>query len=158
MQLTKNAIYAATLLATIAAAVPSPAAGAEKFFLSNGEKSVMVEIEPSAANTANVFQALAEGDIDCKGSAFCERLGSSCDAARRKVIPSNTYTTSLGSADTGTCSGTCGLFVSGENCQASGEDLINAYNDIRSKGHCTHCGRKQMARGCMIKIDRVTGC
>ncbi|GIJ99546.1 hypothetical protein Aspvir_001680 [Aspergillus viridinutans] len=158
MQLINNAIYAVTVLATIAAAVPGPiVARGEKFAVFNGEKSVMVETEPSA-ETGNVLIALAEGDVDCKGSAFCEKLGSSCDDAYRKVVPSNTYSTYLDKSNTGTCSGTCGLFVSGNHCEVMGQDLMDAYNDIRNRGHCSHCGRKQIANGCMIKIDRVLGC
>ncbi|RHZ52987.1 uncharacterized protein CDV56_103068 [Aspergillus thermomutatus] len=76
MQLLDNAVYAVTVLATIAAAVPGPAARGEKFSLFNAEKSVMVETEPSDANTGNVLLSLTEGDVDCKGSAFCERLRS----------------------------------------------------------------------------------
>jgi hypothetical protein len=95
MQLINHAVYAVTVLATIAAAVPGPiVARGEKFPVFNGEKSVMVETEPSA-ETGNVLMALSEGDVDCKGSAFCERLGSSCDDAYRKVVPSNTYSTYL---------------------------------------------------------------
>jgi hypothetical protein len=42
MQLINNALYAITVLATIAAAVPSPiVARGEKFAVFNGEKSVM---------------------------------------------------------------------------------------------------------------------
>ncbi|CAG8899424.1 unnamed protein product [Penicillium egyptiacum] len=117
----------------------------------------MVETEPSA-ETGNVLIALAEGDVDCKGSALCERLGSSCDDAYRKVIPSNTYSTYLDSSNTGTCSDTCGLFVSGNHCEVMGQHLMDAYNDICNRGHCSHCGRKQIANGCTIKIDRMTGC
>ncbi|KAI9367585.1 hypothetical protein BJX61DRAFT_537945 [Aspergillus egyptiacus] len=137
MKLT-TATYTATIMATIVSA--SPHLG----------KSVMTETAPAAENTSKVSLALAEGDIDCQGSAFCELLGSSCDEAYRKVIPSNTYSTFN--------DGTCGLFVSGGNCAVMGQDLIDAYNDIREIGHCTHCGRKEIAAGCMIKIDRVTGC
>jgi hypothetical protein len=92
MQLLNHAVYAVTVLATIAAAVPSPIiARGEEFTVFNGDKSVMVETEHSA-ETGDV---LGEGDVDCKGSAFCEDLGSSCDDAYRKVIPSNTYSTYL---------------------------------------------------------------
>lgn len=36
---------------------------------------------------------------------------------------------------------------------------MDAYNAIRDKGHCTHCGRyRRDSDGCAIKIDRVTGC
>lgn len=95
MQLTSHAVYTVTILATIAAAVPGLiVARGEKFPVFNGDKSVMVETEPSA-ETANILIALAQGDVDCKGSAFCEKLGSSCDDAYRKVIPSNIYSTYL---------------------------------------------------------------
>ncbi|OQE42366.1 hypothetical protein PENCOP_c004G07994 [Penicillium coprophilum] len=158
MQLINHAICAVTVLATIAAAVPgSIVARGEKLHVFNGEKSVMVETGASV-ETRNVLAALAQGDVDCKGSAFCEQLGSSCDDAYCKVTPSNTYNTYLDNSETGTCSGTCGLFVSGDHCEALGQDLLDAYNDSRKRGHCSHCGRKQIANGCMIKIDRVTGC
>ncbi|KAH1941975.1 hypothetical protein KXV69_008311 [Aspergillus fumigatus] len=52
----------------------------------------MVETEPPA-ETGNILMALAEGDVDYKGSALCERLSSSCDDAYYKVVPSNTYIT-----------------------------------------------------------------
>lgn len=64
----------------------------------------------------------------------------------------------LSAADTGTCGGYCGLFVSGPHCEATGQNLKDAYNDIRDKGHCSHCGRKEIVDGCMIKVDPVTGC
>lgn len=64
----------------------------EKFPVFNGDKSVMVETEPPA-ETGNILMALAEGDVDYKGSALCERLSSSCDDAYYKVVPSNTYIT-----------------------------------------------------------------
>lgn len=74
--------------------------------------------------------ALAEGDVDYKGSALCERLSSSCDDAYYKVVPSNTYITYPDKSNTGTCSGTCGFFVSGKHCEVMGQDLMDAYNDI----------------------------
>lgn len=60
----------------------------------NGDKSVMVETEPSVV-TGSILISLAEGEVNCKGSAFCERIGSSCDDAYRKGIHSNTYSTYL---------------------------------------------------------------
>ncbi|KAL2811075.1 hypothetical protein BDW59DRAFT_177105 [Aspergillus cavernicola] len=135
-------------MAMIAAAAPS-LVRIEKFSLFNGEKSVIIETGPPAANSTDIKQSLAEGDLDCHGSAFCERLGGSCDDAYCKVIPSNIYTTFL--------DGTCGLFVSSEHCEAMGQDLLDAYDELRDEGHCSHCGRKEIANNCMIKIDQVTG-
>ena len=63
------------------------------------------------------------------------------------------------SQNTGTCSGTCGLFFSGDHCEGTGQELIDAYHAIRDIGHCSHCGQyKRDSDGCTIKIDRVTGC
>ncbi|KAK8073406.1 hypothetical protein PG994_004305 [Apiospora phragmitis] len=133
--------------------------------LDNGEESVDAIIyagpPKEARSMADDGSALMarQSSIDCKGSAFCERLGGSCDDAFRKVIATNEYSTFQGSQNSGTCSGTCGLFFSGDHCQGTGQELIDAYNAIRDKGHCTHCGRfKRDSDGCMIKIDRVTGC
>ncbi|KAE8390643.1 hypothetical protein BDV23DRAFT_183355 [Aspergillus alliaceus] len=119
----------------------------------------MVETEPPA-NTGNVLQAMAGGDIDCEGSKLYEGLGGSCADACHKVEPGTptalTLRRSTSTANNGTCSGTCGLFVCGWHCQATGEELKTAYNGIHSKGRCAHCGRSRLKDGCMIKIDRVT--
>lgn len=93
MQLVNTAVRAITALATIVAAVPGPVARSEKFALFNGNHSVMVESENSSVSPGNTLQVLAEGDVDCKGSALCETLSGSCDDAYRKVVPSNTYST-----------------------------------------------------------------
>ena len=33
----------------------------------------------------------------------------------------------------------------------------SSYEAIRKNG-CSHCGRETLDNGCMVKIDRVTGC
>ncbi|KAF9892683.1 hypothetical protein FE257_001085 [Aspergillus nanangensis] len=157
MQVSDTVVIFITVLATLVAAVPSPVAGSEKFSVFNGEQSVVVESGASRTNTTNALQVMADGDVNCKSSALCATL-TSCDDAYRKVVPSNTYSTFYDDGDTGTCSGWCGLFVSGDHCQVLGQDLMDAYKEIRDRGHCSQCERKQIASGCMIKIDRVSGC
>lgn len=50
-------------------------------------------LKPNPLRRLVILMALAEGDVDYKGSALCERLSSSCDDAYYKVVPSNTYIT-----------------------------------------------------------------
>ncbi|PKY07527.1 hypothetical protein P168DRAFT_279494 [Aspergillus campestris IBT 28561] len=158
MQLSTIIFAATAFLSGSALAMPGQLFQRSSVSFFNGEKSIVAEVEEDLLTARDLLQTRTEGDIDCKGSAFCERLGSSCDDAYRKVVPGNTYSAYLDDSDTGTCSGTCGLFVSGDRCSATGQELQEAYDEIRSKGSCTHCGRKEMKDGCFIKIDRVTGC
>ncbi|KAI9881315.1 MAG: hypothetical protein M1830_005602 [Pleopsidium flavum] len=150
MQFSLASALALSAILGFAAASPGPVP--EDFSLDNGKETVTV----STGGPVRLFER--DNNINCKGSAFCERLGGSCDDALRKVQPANTYGTYTGASNTGTCSGTCGLFVSGDHCTVTGQDLIDAYNAIRDQGHCTHCGQFQRSDGCTIKIDRVTGC
>lgn len=88
------------LFAACASAVPSPQVGTGDI------ENLGHDIIPrqSDINSRDDFLGLddllesrtlhsRQSDINCKGSAFCERLGGSCDDALRKVIPSNTYST-----------------------------------------------------------------
>lgn len=63
--------------------------------LFNGEKTVdaINSGVDSRSYSENPAIAIRQSQIDCKGSAFCERLGGSCDDALRKVIPGNEYST-----------------------------------------------------------------
>ena len=75
-------------------AVPSAQTGFENIQLDNGETSVnAVHSSPNARYEAADPLMSRQSDINCKGSAFCELLGGSCDDALRKVIPGNTYST-----------------------------------------------------------------
>lgn len=88
-------IFSATLLSGSALAIPGQLAQRSSLSLFNGEKSIVAEVEDDPISARHMLQTRKEGDIDCNGSAFCELLGSSCDDAYRKVVPSNTYSTYL---------------------------------------------------------------
>ncbi|GAB0138657.1 hypothetical protein EsDP_00006883 [Epichloe bromicola] len=157
----KTAAIGFFLAVSVTAAPSSVDLDVQTIRLDNGEQSVDVTYNNPQARSVGGYGALLarQTSIDCKGSAFCERLGGSCDDAFRKVIATNEYSTYQGRQNSGTCSGTCGLFFSGDHCQGTGQELIDAYNAIRNTGHCTHCGRyRRDSDGCLIKIDRVTGC
>lgn len=94
----------------------------------------------------------------CKGSTLCGGLKQSdCDAARRQIQPSNRYFTGGNKGATGVCSGHCGLFVSGSNCDLTGTEMIIAFDELRAR-NCQKCGIKTYNDGCQFKADYVTGC
>ncbi|KAL5703831.1 hypothetical protein ACHQM5_022335 [Ranunculus cassubicifolius] len=104
-----------------------------------------------------VPQAQAD-TFSCAGSARCRGLPQSqCDAARRQIQPGNRYFTGGNKGATGVCSGNCGLFVSGSNCDLTGDEMITAFNDLRAR-NCQKCGIKTYDDGCQFKADFVTGC
>ena len=68
-------------------ALPEPVVEARSIKLSSGDS--VVDVLPSSGNV----NALGIRDsVNCKGSAFCELLGSSCDDAYRQVKVNNIYT------------------------------------------------------------------
>lgn len=95
MQLNTILFAATALLSGSALAMPGQLFQRSSVSFFNGEKSIVADVEEDLLTSRNLLQTRAEGDIDCKGSAFCERLGSSCDDAYRKVVASNTYSTYL---------------------------------------------------------------
>ena len=96
--------------------------------------------------------------FSCAGSTLCRGLPQSdCDAARRQIQPNNRYFTGGSKGATGVCSGHCGLFVSGSNCDLTGNEMITAFNELRSQ-NCQKCGIKTYNDGCKFKADYVTGC
>ena len=94
MQLS-TVIFSTILLSGSALAVPGQLVQRSSLSFFNGEKSILAEMEDDSITTRDILQTRKEGEIDCKGSAFCEKLGSSCDDAYRKVVASNTYSTYL---------------------------------------------------------------
>ncbi|EFJ07262.1 hypothetical protein SELMODRAFT_429946 [Selaginella moellendorffii] len=100
----------------------------------------------------------AQDSYSCAGSTRCSGLAQSdCDAARRQIQPSNRYFTGGNKGSTGVCSGHCGLFVSGSNCDLTGNEMITAFNELRAR-NCAKCGIKTYNDGCKFKADYVTGC
>lgn len=70
-------IQAITLFSLVAAAAAAP----DGLRLDNGQETVDVTV-------GSPKRGLSErGNLSCKGSAFCERLGSSCDDAFRQIEP-----------------------------------------------------------------------
>ncbi|KAL8091065.1 hypothetical protein AgCh_040245 [Apium graveolens] len=101
-----------------------------------------------------VPQAQADS-FSCAGSALCRGLAQSdCDAARRQIQPNNRYFTGGNKGSTGVCSGRCGLFVSGSNCDLTGNEMITAFNELRSQ-NCQKCGVKTYNDGCKFKADYI---
>ncbi|EFJ05900.1 hypothetical protein SELMODRAFT_431177 [Selaginella moellendorffii] len=100
----------------------------------------------------------AQDSYSCAGSALCRGLAQSdCDAARRQIQPSNRYFTGGNKGSTGVCSGRCGLFVSGSNCDLTGSEMITAFDELRAR-NCAKCGVKTYNDGCQFKADYVSGC
>ena len=76
-----SAIKIVSLLSLAALGLASPAP--DSLRLDNG-----VETVNAALGSRDRGAALdARGNLDCKGSAFCERLGGSCDDAFRQIKP-----------------------------------------------------------------------
>lgn len=102
--------------------------------------------------------AACQDSYSCAGSSRCKNLPQSdCDAARRQIQPGNRYFTGGNKGSTGVCSGHCGLFVSGSNCDLTGTEMITAFNELRDR-KCAKCGIKTYNDGCKFKADYVTGC
>ncbi|KAI9871169.1 MAG: hypothetical protein M1830_009843 [Pleopsidium flavum] len=159
-----------TALATIALIAPAWASPApvETIRLWNGESTVEAtkEVAPRGFESPNPI-ALAKRDLSysCKGSPGCKesvKIGQ-CDEAYGKIIDTNTYESGNGKGNTGTCGANglgygCGVFIEGNGCSISGQDLKTAYNAIRSHA-CTKCGsQKDTETKCQVTINYVTGC
>ncbi|GME27851.1 hypothetical protein GGR52DRAFT_573656 [Neofusicoccum parvum] len=159
MKFTTAATLTFSTLLAISLASPGPLP--ETILLDNGDTSISVTIDGAASERrfalANPASLFARDSVNCKGSKLCNTLGSSCDNAKRKIYGGNTYSTETGASASGVCSGYCGIFVSGNNCKASGKELANAFDKIRGHG-CKKCGKYKRDDGCELKIDRVTGC
>ncbi|BBN06872.1 hypothetical protein MPTK1_3g24560 [Marchantia polymorpha subsp. ruderalis] len=107
---------------------------------------------------AAVNTAVSTDSYSCAGSSLCKNLAQSdCDAARRAIVPGNRYFTGGSATSTGVCSGHCGLFVSGDLCDLTGDEMITAFDELRSR-NCQKCGIKTYDDGCQFKADYVTGC
>ena len=51
-----------------------------------------------------------------------------------------------------------GTDASGANCQITGDDLWQSYQDIRNIGGCSKCGSKHFGNGCLVSVDYYYGC
>ncbi|KAL3679677.1 hypothetical protein R1sor_022633 [Riccia sorocarpa] len=94
-----------------------------------------------------------QDSFSCSGSSLCRDLAQSdCDAAFRQIQAGNRYFTGGNKGSTGVCSGHCGLFVSGSNCDLTGQEMIDAFHQLRDR-NCAKCGVKTYNDGCKFKAD-----
>ncbi|RAH78951.1 hypothetical protein BO86DRAFT_402295 [Aspergillus japonicus CBS 114.51] len=119
----------------------------------------------------NVFEP-DPSDYDCEGSSMCTTpdLLKWCDHAVSYLFRDddlNYHSTeviedSLYSTQSGDCWGDltqgCGVFIQGQNCSISGNDMWNDYQNIRTIGGCKKCGSYQRKDGCRVTIDYVYQC
>lgn len=87
-----NLISVLGLLGSVSA-IPAGSVESENVRLFNGESSVDAVYSDVVGRSSKAPITPRQSNINCKGSAFCERLGGSCDDALRKVIAGNTYST-----------------------------------------------------------------
>ncbi|EEP81142.1 predicted protein [Uncinocarpus reesii 1704] len=165
----------AALAGTLAEAAP----GSHKLPLFNGVKVVQASVDTSASPEftgmthallsvvyvkARSFVKLTDSwavldSFSCKGSTLCGRgvSAADCGAAYRIIDRNHRYFTGSGATQTGVCYKKCGIFVEGGNCDLSGKEMIDGYNQLRSRG-CKICGSKTYNDGCRLVINYVTGC
>ena len=108
---------------------------------------------------------------DCQGATLCSTtLVKWCDKAVNnmqrgsKIYESN----GISLAVSGNCWANyeqfgCKVYVQGtdqdgNNCRVTGDELWQAYQDIRGAGGCSTCGSKHFGNGCLVSVDYHYGC
>jgi hypothetical protein len=84
--------FAAALLLGSSMAMPG-GMESRSLLLDNGNQTVEVVYSDVVQRSPAGDLFARQSSINCDGSAFCELLGGSCDDAKRKIIPENTYST-----------------------------------------------------------------
>ena len=46
----------------------------------------------------------------------------------------------------------------GKDCTITGDEMWEAYQDIRKIGGCKKCGSKHFGNGCLVSVDYYYGC
>ncbi|KAF4166807.1 hypothetical protein CNMCM6936_005969 [Aspergillus lentulus] len=108
---------------------------------------------------------------DCKGETLCSTTNVKwCDKAVNQMNRGQTIYTS--NAEALALSGNCwannagfgcsvkirGTDQNGKNCKITGDEMWEAYQDIRNVGGCGKCGTKHFGNGCMVSVDYYYGC
>jgi hypothetical protein len=108
---------------------------------------------------------------DCKGETLCSTTNVKwCDKAVNQMNRGQTIYTS--NAEALALSGNCwannagfgcsvkirGTDQNGKNCKITGDEMWQAYQDIRNVGGCGKCGTKHFGNGCMVSVDYYYGC
>ncbi|KAK9584464.1 hypothetical protein V6Z90_006997 [Aspergillus fumigatus] len=111
-----------------------------------------------------------ETSYDCKGSIRCgsfANLHSFCNMAKGFLTEDTLYGTKDSDADTGTCYTDgknaefgCGVFVEGDDCEMTGDQMAAAYDHIfqETDGGCEICGHAFFPNGCQLAVNYVSGC
>lgn len=102
---------------------------------------------------------------DCEGSVMCGATPIKvCDiAVNQKLHRTNDTYYGPDMAKSGACNGLvpkfgCGIFVQGEHCVRTGEEIWDDYQNIRYISGCSKCGSMHWAEGCMTTIDYISWC
>lgn len=106
---------------------------------------------------------------DCEGANLCSTTNVKwCDEAVNNMDRGlKIYTASDTIAVAGKCWANyegfgCSVQIRGTDdgaaCQITGDDMWNAYQDIRDIGDCSTCGSKHLGNGCLVSIDYYYGC
>ncbi|KAJ0413256.1 fibronectin type III domain protein [Aspergillus carlsbadensis] len=108
---------------------------------------------------------------DCKGEALCSTTNVKwCDKAVNQMNRGGTIyrANSEALALEGNCwanNAGFGCWVrirgtdeNGRNCEITGDEMWEAYQDFRNIGGCKKCGSKHFGNGCLVTIDYYYGC
>ncbi|OJI89883.1 hypothetical protein ASPTUDRAFT_79749 [Aspergillus tubingensis CBS 134.48] len=108
---------------------------------------------------------------DCKGATLCSTLNVKwCDKAVNQMNRGSTLYTA--NAEALALSGNCwanweqfgcsvkirGKDENGKECTITGDEMWEAYQDIRKIGGCKKCGSKHIGFGCLVSVDYYYGC
>ncbi|KAF7164009.1 hypothetical protein CNMCM5623_008648 [Aspergillus felis] len=108
---------------------------------------------------------------DCKGETLCSTTNVKwCDKAVNQMNRGQTIYTS--NAEALALSGNCwannagfgcsvqirGTDQNGKNCKITGDEMWQAYQDIRKVGGCGKCGTKHFGNGCIVSTDYYYSC
>ncbi|PLB48819.1 fibronectin type III domain protein [Aspergillus steynii IBT 23096] len=125
----------------------------------------------SDSTTATGAYCTGKGPYDCKGEPLCSTMNVKfCDKAVNQMQRGSKIYTANGEALA--ISGNCwanweqfgckvtvrGKDENGKNCQITGDEMWEAYQDIRKNGGCKKCGTKHFGNGCLVSVDYYYGC
>ncbi|KAH2337317.1 hypothetical protein KXW87_006348 [Aspergillus fumigatus] len=121
--------------------------------------------------TITDFQwATTSDDADLTSYLECgsfANLHSFCNMAKGFLTEDTLYGTKDSDADTGTCYTDgknaefgCGVFVEGDDCEMTGDQMAAAYDHIfqETDGGCEICGHAFFPNGCQLAVNYVSGC
>lgn len=108
---------------------------------------------------------------DCKGEVLCSTTNVKyCDKAINQMTRGSKIYTANGEslAISGNCWANYAQFgckvtirgtdQDGKDCKITGDDMWQAYQDIRDIGGCSTCGSKHFGNGCLVSVDYYYGC